>query len=166
MLQGAICDHGVCEIDEHGMIIVGGLDNSNKVLSSGYIYDARTKQSTLLPNDIPALRYGFSAVVNERFMYVIGGSGANWRAVDTMHRLSLETYQWTTLAPMGTARAACAGVLLDDYIYIFGGGEIGYPLSSVVRYSIVGNTWEDLPEMAVERWGHCAVAALRNEIYI
>merc|ERR1712127_681638 len=39
-------------------------------------------------------------------------------------------------------------------------------LSSVERYSIVGNTWEDLPDMAVARWDHCAVAALRNKIYI
>ena len=59
---------------------------------------------------------------------------------------------------MGTARAACAAVLLDDYIYIFGG-------YTVERYSIVCNTCEDLPDMAASRWAHCAVAA-RNEIYI
>merc|ERR1712071_510283 len=63
---------------------------------------------------------------------------------------------------MGTARCGCAGVLLDDFIYIFG----GYCLSSVERYSIVGNTWEDLPDMAAARHGLCAVAALRNKIYI
>ena len=58
------------------------------------------------------------------------------------------------MTPMGTARCECAGVLLDDYIYIFGG--IG--LASVERYSIVGNTWEDLPDMAAARSSHCAVA--------
>mgnify|MGYP000889755771 CR=1 FL=1 len=39
-------------------------------------------------------------------------------------------------------------------------------LASVERYSIVGNKWEDLPRMAVKRHGHCAAAALRNQIYI
>merc|ERR1712071_583451 len=69
---------------------------------------------------------------------------------------------------MGTARAVCAGVLLDDYLYIFGGynGHDGDAIYSVERYSLVGNTWQDLPDMAVARGGCCAVAALRNRIYI
>ena len=67
---------------------------------------------------------------------------------------------------MGAARCYCAGVLLDDYAYIFGGSVGGDILALVERYSIVGNTWEDLPDMAEARCGHCAVAALRNEIYI
>merc|ERR1712071_430163 len=68
---------------------------------------------------------------------------------------------------MGTARAECAGVLLGGYLYIFGGLDDEYEyLTSVERYSIVGNTWEDLPDMAEARFRHCAVAALRNRIYI
>ena len=84
-----------------------------------------------------------------------------------MFWLSLETYEWTALAPMGTARLVCAGLLLGDYLYIFGGcNNFAYPLVSVERYLIAGNTWEDLPDMAAARFGLCAVAALRNEIYI
>ena len=165
MIQGTRTNHGCCEIDLHRMIILGGRDDVGNVLSSGFIYDARTKQSSPLPNDMPAARYLFSAVANERYIFVIGGMGAGWGAVKSMYRLSLETYEWTTLAPMGTARVACAGVLLDGHLYMFG-GHSGYELASVERYSIVGNTWEDLPDMAAARWGHCAVAALRNRIYI
>ncbi len=166
MPHGARTDHGCCKIDEHRMIILGGL-SGRYVLSSGFIYDARTKQSTPLPNNMPEARYGFCAVANKRFMYVIGGRDADRRVVNTFYRLSLETYQWTTMAPMGAARYACAGVLLDDYLYIFGGYNDVGALASVERYSIVTNTWEDLPGMAAARgWGHCAVAALRNRIYI
>ena len=162
MLQGGKQRHGCCEIDDHRMIILGGDDDDGNFLSSGFIYDAMIKQSTPLPNDIPEALYGFSAVVDKRFMYVIGGCGAGWRAVNTLHRLSLETFEWATLAPMGTARYICAGVLLGDYIYIFGGDD-GYGASaSVGRYSIFGNNWEDLPDMAAERLCHCAVAAMRN----
>ena len=162
MIQGGRWGHGCCEIDEHRMIILGGLDDGGNFLSSGFIYDERTKQSTTLPNDMPSARYCFSAVANERYMYVIGGRGADLRAVRTVYRLSLETYEWTTLAPMGTGRASCAAVLLDDYLYMFGGDV----LPSAERYSIVGNTWEDLPDMAEARFRHCAVDALRNRIYI
>ena len=129
MLQGGRDRHGGCEIDEHRMKILGGKDDYD-VLSSGFIFDARTKQSTSLPNDMPEARCSFVAVANNRFMYIIGGAGAGFRLVNTLYRLSLETYEWTTMAPMGTARCECAGVLLDDYLYIFGG--IG--LASVERY--------------------------------
>ena len=173
MPQGVRSDHGCCEIDEHRMIILGGRDDDDddadcgNVLPSGFIYDERTEQSTPLPNDMPAARYLFSAVANERYMYVIGGRDADYRVVNTLYRLSLETYQWTTMAPMGTARCACAGVLLDDYVYMFGGyNDDGIGIASVERYLIVCNIWEDLPDMAEARFGLCAVAALRNEIYI
>ena len=174
MPQGASarCGHGCCEIDEHRMIILGGLGVTNNVLSSGFIYDAKAKQSTPLPNRMPTARYGFSVVSNEDYMYIIGGRDDEWQAVNTVYRLSLETYEWTTMAQMGTARAGCVGVLLGYYIYIFGGtcgaeGTRGAEgLVSVERYSIVGNTWENLPDMAVARCYHCAVAALRNVIYI
>ena len=166
MPQSARSGHGCCEIDQHRMIILGGCDDDRNVLSSGFVYDARTKQSTPLPNDIPTAIYSFSALVNERFMYVIGGRDADDRAMNTVHRLLLETYEWSTLAPMGTARAACADVLLGDYIYMFGGDNDVDELASVERYSIVCNTWEDLPDMAAARCCHCAVAALRNIIYI
>ena len=162
MLQGARWRHGCCVIDDQRMIILGGVDEDDNVLSSGFIYDAKAKQSSPLPNDIPAARYGFCAVANERYMYVIGGLDADDNAVNTLYRLSLRSYEWTTLTPMGPARASCAGVLLGAYIYIFG----GFSMDSVERYSIVGNSWEDLPDMAAARHGHCAVAALRNEIHI
>ena len=57
-------------------------------------------------------------------MFVIGCRDTDDRAVNTIYRLSLETYQWTTLAPMRTARYGCADVLLDDYVYIFGGNIV------------------------------------------
>ena len=73
MLQGCRERHGSYAIDDHRMIILGGCDDDDNVLSSGFIYDARTKQSTPLPNDMPEARYGFCAVANEHYMYVIGG---------------------------------------------------------------------------------------------
>ena len=93
MLQGSREGHGCCEIDEHRMIILGGRDDYNNVLSSGIISDARTKQSTPLPNDMATALYWFCAVSNKQYMYVIGGMYTDDGAVNTMYRLLLETYQ-------------------------------------------------------------------------
>ena len=117
-MQGERYSYVCCEIDEHRMIILGGWDDGNE-LSSGFIYDARTKQSTPLPNDMPAARYGFSAIANKRYMYVIGGGSDVNEVVNTIYPLSFETYEWTTMAPMGTVRSACAGMLLGDTTSIF-----------------------------------------------
>merc|ERR1712071_26519 len=78
MLQVVRTGHGCCEIDEHRMIILGGLGDGN-VLSSGFVYDARTKQSTPLPNDIPTALAYLSAVANDRYAFVIGGRSADRR---------------------------------------------------------------------------------------
>ena len=107
--------HGCCEIDEHCVVILGGRSVWN-VLSSGFIYNTRTEQSSPLPNERPAARWLFSAVANKRYMYVIGGCDAYNRPVNTVYRLLLETYQRTSLAPMGTEQYFFAGVLLGDYI--------------------------------------------------
>ena len=79
MPQGARFEHGCCDIGEHRMIILGGCDDNENVLSSGFIYDARTEQSTPLPSDMPACLSRFCAVTNKQYMYVIGGWDANDR---------------------------------------------------------------------------------------
>ena len=49
-----------------------------------------------------AAQRDFSAESNEDYLFVIGGSGADWRAENTVYRLSLKTYEWTIMTPMGT----------------------------------------------------------------
>jgi len=162
------CDHGSAKIDEHRIIIVGGLDTGGNTLSSGFIYDVRTQQSTPLLNDMPEALSGCSVVANEEFVYVIGGHDDNDDSVNTVYRLCLKIFQWTTMAPMGTAREDFAAALKEKYIYVFGGcnGDDGW-LSSTERYSIDNNTWEDLPYMPeVLREGHCAISTPGSEIYI
>lgn len=167
ILQGGRYDYACCEIDDHRMIIAGGLDSDGFLLSCCVSYDARTEQWTRLPNNMPSALFDCRSVVssNGTYMYVIGGRGSSG-AVNIMYRLSLENYKWTSMASMGTARALCAAVLKGDYIYIFGGIN-RYVLASAERYSIDDNAWEALPDMANGRYNHCAVtASSRSDIYI
>ena len=162
--EGSRWSHSCCAIDEHRMIIIGGINATWNAVSSGLIYDSRTRQMTPLPNDMPAARAESRAVANAENMYVIGGWGAGSR--NAVYRLSLETYEWTVMAPMSTVRYDCAVVLKGDYIYVFGGsGRDGNSLALTERYSIIDNTWQPLPDMAKVRRCHCALV-LDNDIYI
>merc|ERR1712232_57269 len=115
MIFGGRCYHGSAEIDEHRMIIVGGRDADGNILASGFIYDMRTQQSTRLLNDMPVALYGCSVVSNGKFVYVIGGSDGRG-IVNTVYRLCLKAFQWTTMASMGTARHRFIAALKDRYI--------------------------------------------------
>ena len=168
MLLRGRCVHCMAKIDEHRMIIVGGKDaKSCRPLSSGFIYSMRTQQSTHLINDMPAALKLCCVVSNEEYMFVIGGFRHS-HVVNTVYRLCLETFQWTTMAPMGIARVRMATALKDKYIYVFGGcNDDDGELSSTERYSIDNNTWEDLADIPEERCcRHCAISTLGSEIYI
>ena len=91
MQLGGRCGcHGWAKIDEHRIIIVGGVDADRNRLSSCFIYNVRTQQSTPLRNDMPAALYGCRVVVNEKYVYVIGGFGSGGY-VNTVYRLCLKS---------------------------------------------------------------------------
>eukprot|EP00814_Leptocylindrus_danicus_P002745 CAMPEP_0116025380 /NCGR_PEP_ID=MMETSP0321-20121206/13001_1 /TAXON_ID=163516 /ORGANISM="Leptocylindrus danicus var. danicus, Strain B650" /LENGTH=101 /DNA_ID=CAMNT_0003497537 /DNA_START=1 /DNA_END=302 /DNA_ORIENTATION=+ len=101
MQFGGRSDHGWAKIDEHRMIIVGGVDagrNTRNTLSSCFIYNVRTQQSTPLSNDMPEARMGCSVVANDEHIYVIGGYDDN-DVVNMVFRLCLKTEEWATMAP-------------------------------------------------------------------
>jgi len=160
--------YGWAKIDEHRIIIVGGMDADCNALSSGYIYDVRTQQSTPLLNDMPDALSDCCVVANREYLYVIGGRDANDEIMNTVYRLCLKTFQWSTMAPMGTDRVYCAAALKENYIYVFGGDNHDYGLlPSVERYSIDNNSWEDLQDRPKgTSVGHCAISTTGSEIYI
>jgi len=109
-----------------------------------------------------------SVVANRKYVYVIGGSTCakhTTNATKDVYRLSLETYEWTVMAPMGTARYDFAAILKDEYIYVFGGMN-GTVFASAERYSIVDDTWEALPRMRRARHVPSAVESGEHDIII
>ena len=90
MTLGGRYGHGSAKIDDHRMIIVGGIDAHGK-LSSGLIYDVRTQQSTPLRHDMTAALDDCCVVVNNGYAYVLGGWNINADSVNTVYRLCLDT---------------------------------------------------------------------------
>ena len=121
MPQGGRYDHGCCEIDGHRMIIVGGANTDSNILSCGMIYDVRTELWTPLPNDMPEPLRNFGIVGNDKYVLVIGCMTPRGGFSKAVYWLSLGTFEWTFMAPMGTARFRFAAVQKGDYIYVFGG---------------------------------------------
>ena len=121
MPRGGRRDHGCCKIDDHRMIILGGRGAYDNRLSRGMIYDARTEIWTPLPNDMPRPLRNFGIAGNDKYVCVIGGMTNCSRLSKAMYQLSLETFEWTFMAPMVTARFRFATVWKGDYIYVFVG---------------------------------------------
>jgi len=150
------------------MIIVGGTDvKTKRRLSSGAIFDSRTQQWKDLLNNMPVALSSCCAVANAEYAYVIGGEGqpTNYNPVNVLYRLSLKTLKWTTMAPMRRARLYFAAVLRENYIYVFGGYDGEHWVVSAERYSIVDNSWEELPNMPRQRRGHSA-CLLGKDIFL
>ena len=108
---------GFCKIDDHRMIIIGG-ENADGNLSSGTIYDARTELWTPLPNDMPVSLQELGIAGNDKYVFVIGGMTASDRYSNSVYRLLLVTYEWTTMAPMATALCRLAAARKGDYICV------------------------------------------------
>ena len=151
MILGGRYGNGSAKIYEHRMIIVGGKDADDNVLSSGFIYDVRTQQSTPLPIDMPEALADCCVVANDGFVYVLGGFGNNGH-VNTVYRLCFETQVWSIMAPMDTVGDDFAAVVKENYIYLFGGCSNS---RSTQRYCIDNNTWEHLPAMPKGRRVGC-----------
>lgn len=87
---------------------------------------------------MPTSRYAFTNnVVNDK-IYVIGGHDNNFKVVE---EYDPATDTWTTKASPTFGHAAHASCVIDDIIYVFGGGDANEWTTNVEAYDPVTNTW-------------------------
>lgn len=156
-------------IDEHRLIVIGGRDDSYKLLSSCEIYDDRTKEWTYLPNAMPNAIYGCAAVSIDGKVYVIGGRTDVRSCLSQLLVLDLGTGEWEQLPPMKNKRTLCAAVAVGRFIYVFGGYKVseygvGF-FASAECYNVDTRNWEGLPQMSTKRYG-CAAAVVGGKIHV
>jgi hypothetical protein len=58
--------------------------------------------------------------VPEVGLFIIGGFGASGAALATVERFDDSQQQWSTVAPMSSARANATAVVLQGRIYVIG----------------------------------------------
>lgn len=72
--------------------------------------------------------------------------------------------QWTTKAPMPTARHAMGAAVINDIIYVVGGSNNNSNLTTLEAYNTTTNSWSNKASMTVPR-GELGVAAVNGKIY-
>lgn len=116
--------------------------------------------------NMPEPRNGGKAVVDDDFIYYIGGANVSF-VQDNCWRYSVKSNKWEELTQMQTARAEQAMALVNGKIYVFG-GWLGNSFGMTDRaevYDITLNQWDTLPPLPVKITSASAVV-YGDDIYI
>jgi N-acetylneuraminic acid mutarotase len=129
------------------------------------VYDAaQNRWSLTTPLPIP-LNHSMAAAANGR-VYIIGGqtnSSGTEAFTNTVFEYNPATSNWTTRAPMPTARSAGAAAVIGNLIYVAGGRP---PRGNdFAVYDAGSNQWTTLPNLPTQR-NHLAAGAINGKVYV
>ncbi len=79
-----------------------------------------------------------TGVAAPKRIYVMGGSGGFAAGLDQNFVYDPQTDSWATAAPLPTARYNPSVAVVDDLLYIMGGGHDMTSLAVVERYALIG----------------------------
>jgi N-acetylneuraminic acid mutarotase len=160
-------EFAVAELDSK-IYVIGGYPYTRETVTTVQVYDSRQDRweyATPLPQPI---NHGMAAAVNGK-VYMIGGQthagGSPERAgfLDTVFEYNPELSTWTPRAPMPTARGGGATAVIDNKIYIAGGGP---PQGNdFAVYEPDADRWTTLPDLPTQR-NHLVVAAIDGKVYV
>ena len=123
---------------------IGGLDDNGHSLSSAERYDQDLGTWAAIAS-LPAPRYNFPAVFDKgSHIYAFGGrtNSVSGTETATVLRYSVNSNNWTNMAPMPLATAGSAAALgADGKIYVVGGVSGGVTTNVVQVYTPASNTW-------------------------
>ena len=98
-------------------------------------------------------------------LFAVGGAITQDRkATDQAEMYSVETGTWNAISPLQGARKNAAACELDGKIYISGGSTDTETRSTMWRYSIDDNTWEERAPLLTPLARHVMMAA-KGDIY-
>ncbi|XP_054167854.1 kelch-like protein diablo [Oppia nitens] len=107
-------------------------------------------------------RYGYGLVNDNKnqLLYAIGGlNGQTGKYLDSVETYNRQTNQWQFQAPLGQARSFFGSTILNNTLYVCGGGRNGHFLNVCEYYLFDENKWHLLTApMPSERWGLALVA--------
>lgn len=159
-------------LDAGGAAVSGKFYVVSGKTSTGYfpslfIYDPTTNIWTTGSNH-PGVGLENPAVVSfNNLFYMFGGATAPFSgAVTTVAMYNPATNQWSSLAPMGTARSGATAQVINGKMYIVGGMDpTGASLATGLVYDPATNTWSMIASMATRRDNPGSFVAA-NKLYV
>lgn len=137
------------------------------LLSFAQVPGVRGGEGWVFKSPMPTPRFGFSAVVFEGKIYVMGGRSADGKILDIVERYDPETDSWDgAVPPMRRNRVHCAAVVYDGKIFVLGGrtessedegDDDSNVLDKVEFFNPQEQKWESFQDMEVRREGLSAV---------
>jgi hypothetical protein len=98
--------------------------------------------------------------------YVVGGDGDGGGVLSSMERYDTTSRQWSTVAPMSTARTNFGACVVAGELYVIGGTGVSVNvLLSVEKYTPESDTWSAVASLPAARSAH-AVIAMGTDIYV
>lgn len=130
-----------------------------------------TASGRYLPSTPTPVTVHHPVVVGHRGALYLAGGWENRRATRRMWTFSPKTGRWRELAPMRVPRAAAAGAVIGDRLYVAGGvlapfrGHEANPVRSMEVYDFRTGRWQAGPQMPTARH-HAGAAALGGRLYV
>ena len=108
------------------------------------------------------LYYSLGAYPDSGWVYLFGGSPSGTSVIPNAYRYSPVTNQWTALPNMPGPRKGAMVATVGDTIYVIGGmtgPDYTSTRGTVLKYSVLGNTWTSATDTMPDKlgWGRAAV---------
>jgi len=145
--------------------VVGGFDNSGKVLDTVEVYNIKNDSWKTVVSLPQPLHHTAASSFNDK-IYVVGGYTNNkWIPSDKLFIYDPNNSTWTEGSPMPVARGALTIVFIDEILYAIGGeGESGV-MNISEAYNSKTNNWISKSPMPTPRH-HVASAVVDGNIYV
>ena len=95
------------------VVVIGGRDKDDKVLSDVLMYDSKTGESNVLPSMLHKRR-GCSAIITGNVIVVMGGWNKKDKYLSSVECLTLGGYSWEELPPMIEPRYYATAVVMPS----------------------------------------------------
>ncbi|GFU12467.1 beta-scruin, partial [Nephila pilipes] len=157
------------------LYIMGAFKYSRKSRGRNVIfnYDLKSRKWCVLTK-CPVPRHDARMVATNRALYIIGGCNpldhkrsSKLLPLRECYKYQFENKEWQLIAPMHHARALHAAVVFKNMILAIGGkNENDRLLSSIERYDVLLNSWEEVPEALPEPRMAMGVAAEGDYMWV
>ncbi|ELU05864.1 hypothetical protein CAPTEDRAFT_177887 [Capitella teleta] len=147
----------------HGMVeaggfiyVLGGRDNSGRILHTGEKYDPCSNEWSLIPS-MHHGRVGFGLVTIDDKIYAIGGSNDMSDPMTSVEEFNIYTSKWRRLPDMNLKRAWSAVAVCNKKIYVIAGGIMGKLYEAVECFDPRSETWVSVAPMKERRFDARAI---------